>query len=383
MSKMSRDLLRSSNNEALEHDLDVQRKLIERMRDNQKVFYEEYKKASGISENLKDEINKIILSFRATLDDFVNKLESDEPMKNAGILIYRYNLLSNNLKKIGYITLPISQKQEFTDDLNDMVPKIEELLRYADVNNFSDIDQLKEILNSFITGTFRPVGISPIKYTQGSYIEGRSTYNELAKGLIDSYNELVMDENKAELTLQEKGEIQHEINSLKKIGTKIKSEKSITPAITKRLTESKLIAEKYIQLLFARKAQTLPQPIQEEEDQPARAVGQLFEPGFDIFAQDPQAEGERLAAQQAEADRQGVPIHYLQGATGAEAEPTPLYLASINRSDPNAEPIIKTYYEAIDAGMNKTGWDKYRNSKKKQGWEFVIKGGQGFTGLKI
>lgn len=367
---MSRDLLRSANNEALNQDLEIQRKLIERMRDNQKVFYEEYKKATGINENLKDEINKIILSFRATLDDFVNKLESDEPMKNAGILIYRYNLLANGLKKLGYITLPVNLKQEFMDDLNDMIPKIEELLRYADVNNFTDIQQLREILNSFITGTFRPVGISSVKYTQGAYMESRELYNELAQGLIDMYNELVLDENKGELTLKEKAEIQHEINSLKKIGTKIKSEKSITPAITKRLEESKLVADKYIQLLFERKAQTLPPPQQEEGEQPARAVRQLFQPvegaeGFNLFADDPEAEAQRLLGEQ------------------AEAEPSLLALASINRSDPDAEPILKTYYEAIDAGMNKTNWDKYRTSKKKQGWEFVTKGGQGFTGVKI
>ena len=312
MSKMSRDLLRSSNNEALEHDLDIQRKLIERMRDNQKVFYEEYKKASGISEGLKDEINKIILSFRATLDDFVNKLESDEPMKNAGILIYRYNLLSNNLKKVGYITLPISQKQEFTDDLNDMVPKIEELIRYADVNNFSDIDQLKEILNSFITGTFKIVGISPVKYTQGAYMAGRERYNEVAGEILTSYNEIIDNIDKTDFSDKQIAEIQHEINAVKKIGMKVKTDKDISVAIIDRLIKTKKILDNYVRLIFELEPLT-EQEQQPEEEQPARAVGQLFAPQFDLFAEDPQAETRRLAEQQAQAEAQGIPVHYLQG----------------------------------------------------------------------
>ena len=101
MSKISRELFRSSNNEALEQQLNVQRKFIDRMREAQQLFSEDYKRATGINENLKDEINKIILSFRATLDEFVNKLESDEPLKNAGIII-RVNVPSNEGNEKGY-----------------------------------------------------------------------------------------------------------------------------------------------------------------------------------------------------------------------------------------------------------------------------------------
>jgi len=200
-----------------------------------------------------------------------------------------------------------------------MVPKIEELLRYADVNNFSDIQQLKEILNSFITGTFRPVGISPVKYTQGEYMAGRERYNELAGEILTTYNDIIDYSNKTDFTDKQIAEIQHEINSLKKIGMKVKTDKDITIAIIDRLVKSKVILDKYIQIIFKDELADPQQPI-EEVDQPARAVGQLFQPAVDLFAEDPVAEGERLVAQQAEAERQGIPVHYLQGEQLTPAE---------------------------------------------------------------
>ena len=327
---MSRDLLRSSNNEALEHELDIQRRLIDRMRDNQKVFYEQYKRATDINENLKDEINKIILSFRSTLDDFVNKLETDEPLRNAGIIIYRYNLLANGLKKLGYVTLPINLKQEFTDDLNDMIPKIEELIRYADVNNFTDIQQLKEILNSFVTGTFKPIGISAVKYTQGIYTAGRDRYNELSKDILESYNLIINNIDETNLTDKQISEIQKEIEAIKKIGMKVKTNKDISEDIIDRLAKSKELLDKYVDLIM----QTEPGQVQrkpEVVEQPAQAVGQLFEPapepeqyGFDIFAEDPEAEARRLLEQQTRAEARLVEQQARaeqQGAqTGAQAE---------------------------------------------------------------
>jgi hypothetical protein len=264
MSKISRELFRSSNNEALEQQLNVQRKFIDRMREAQQLFSEEYKRATGINENLKDEINKIILSFRATLDEFVNKLESDEPLKNAGIIIYRYNLLANGLKKLGYITLPITQKQEFTEELNDMIPKLEELIRYAEINNFTDLEQLKEIVNNFITGVFRTIGISSVKYTQGLFMEGREAYNKMASDIMTIHDTLKTSQlnNLYELTDDEKASLQHEINSIRKIGTKMKSEKNITPAINDRLKKSK---ETLTKILKDASARGLKQILEEEQ----------------------------------------------------------------------------------------------------------------------
>jgi hypothetical protein len=366
MSKISRELFRSSNNEALEQQLNVQRKFIDRMREAQQLFSEEYKRATGINENLKDEINKIILSFRATLDEFVNKLESDEPLKNAGLIIYRYNLLANGLKKLGYITLPITQKQEFTEELNDMIPKLEELIRYAEINNFTDLEQLKEIVNNFITGVFRTIGISSIKYTQGIHMEGRDVYNNLSSDLLELYNELIKDENKGELTLKEKSDIQHEINSIKKIGTKVKTEKSITPAIIKRLEESRVVFNKYLELLQNRKMELLPpQPMEFQQEQPYYNDA-LYTPNVGLQEVQP--------ADQAD---QAVPQPFLN------EPPTQLFLASVNRMEQDEPPIVETYQNALAIGMQKKDWDKYRKSKISQGWEFLQKGGNRFTGIRL
>ena len=84
------------------------------------------KEQAGITENQKDEFNKLLLSFGSTLDDYVSRLEAgDEPIRTVGLLIYRYNLLVSNLKKINYSFLNQQDKDEIINNLEDLQPKLE------------------------------------------------------------------------------------------------------------------------------------------------------------------------------------------------------------------------------------------------------------------
>ena len=141
------NFLVNRNNEALEDDIVQKTRVADILRKHVKAVNEYIIKPAELTESQTDEVKKILLSFSSTLDEYVNKLEGGtEPLKNVGIVLYRYNLLATVLSKVRLNTLPDIEKAEIISELDDMVPKIEELLRYAQLNNFTDIDQLKQSL---------------------------------------------------------------------------------------------------------------------------------------------------------------------------------------------------------------------------------------------
>jgi hypothetical protein len=232
------NFLQNRINEALDEDMAQRRRVLDLTRKHVSMIQEGVLKNQELNDNQADELNKIILSFVSTLDDYVNKIEADnEPIKNVGILIYRYNLLSNTLKKLGFQTLPTDEKLKYSSDLDDLIPKIEELLRYADINDFTDKDQLNQILRNFQGHSYSQIAISPVKYTQGLYMEGRIEYNELAGEVLKNHQQLINESVKKYLSLAETGKIQQLINELKKIGSKIKSDKHVTDDMMKRILE--------------------------------------------------------------------------------------------------------------------------------------------------
>jgi len=151
-------------NESLLDDLKVNREIVERTK-RQAQRYEEVKGEEQIlTDNQLDEFNKILLSFSSTLDDYVNKLEGNtETMKSAGLYIYRYNLLATVLNKFNLNTLGKTYKDKLISKLEELEPKTEELYRYAVINDFTDLDSIKLIVDNFKSKNFRVVPVGAVK----------------------------------------------------------------------------------------------------------------------------------------------------------------------------------------------------------------------------
>lgn len=155
--------LKNRNLEAVDEENAAKRRIQEYMRQQVKILNQEVSNEQQLSDSEKDEFNKVYLSFMATLDDYVNKIEGDlDSIKNVGVLTYRYNLLSNVLSKINYQVLDQQQKTPLTTMLDDLIPKLEELQRYASVNNFTDQTQINNMLRGFQSHTFPLLKVSPI-----------------------------------------------------------------------------------------------------------------------------------------------------------------------------------------------------------------------------
>ena len=242
-------------NEAIDEDMAQRRRVIEATRKHVAMLKEEAtKNLNELNDNQTDELNKMILSFTATLDDYVNKIEAEnEPIKNVGLLIYRYNLLSTTLQKIKYMTLTNEEKADFAEKLDNLIPKIEELLRYADLNNFTDLEQIKKILQGFQSQSYGPVSVSPVKYTQGLYMEGREQYNEIASSIVAKHKDLIQESNKRFLTVVELGKVQELINACKSIGTKIKTNKNVNEEMMRKIDEIDEVFLQYLDTITQRK----------------------------------------------------------------------------------------------------------------------------------
>ena len=251
------NFLVNRNNEALDEDIVQKMRVADVLRKHVRAVNEYIIQPAELTESQADEVKKILLSFSSTLDEYVNKLEGEnEPLKNVGILLYRYNLLSTALAKVKLQSLPTNEKAEIISELDDMIPKIEELIRYAELNNFTDIDQLKQILGSFQSRTYKTVSISPVKYTQEEFKGGREEYNGLAKDLIEVYDEIKTGDNIKYLEFGEFGGIQNNINKVKKIGTKIKSDKHITVKMLEEITKAKDLLFVNLEKITKRKEDT-------------------------------------------------------------------------------------------------------------------------------
>lgn len=254
---MLNNFLINRNNEALEDDIVQKRRVADILRKHVQAVKEYIIEPAELTESQADEVKKILLSFSSTLDEYVNKLEGEnEPLKNVGILLYRYNLLSTALAKVKLQTLPDTEKAEIISELDDMIPKIEELIQYAELNNFTDVDQLRQILGSFQSRTYKTVSISPVKYTQEEFKGGREEYNGLAKELIEAYDEIKTGDNIRYLEFGDFGDIQIIINRIKKIGTRIKTDKHITVDMLDEITSGKDLLYRELERITKRKEDT-------------------------------------------------------------------------------------------------------------------------------
>ena len=162
----TKNLFSLLNNERVLDDTRIDRQIAERIR-RQVKKNEEVKEAEqrGLSEIQSDEFSRILLSFSSTLDDYVSRLETgEEPIRTVGLLIYRYNLLSQNLKKLNFNSLPKLEKDKLVNQLEDLEPKLEELIRYAEINNFTDLKTLKLMLSNFKNKLFQSLPVGEVKF---------------------------------------------------------------------------------------------------------------------------------------------------------------------------------------------------------------------------
>ena len=145
-------------------DLKINRIIIERTKQQAKRYDEIRAEDVGLTDFQLDDFNKIYLSFSSTLDDYVNKLEANtEIFRNAGLVIYRYNLLATVLNKVKFNFLPKLEKDKLVNQLEDLEPKLEELYRYANINDFTDLKTIGEIVNNFKKKTFQQVKVGDVR----------------------------------------------------------------------------------------------------------------------------------------------------------------------------------------------------------------------------
>lgn len=161
---MTFEFYKNRINQDMLDDLKINRIIIERTKQQAKRFDEIRAEDAGLTDFQLDDFNKIYLSFSSTLDDYVNKLEANtEIFRNAGLVIYRYNLLATVLNKLKFNFLPKTEKDKLVNQLEDLEPKIEELYRYANINDFTDLKTIGEILNNFKKKTFQQVKVGDVR----------------------------------------------------------------------------------------------------------------------------------------------------------------------------------------------------------------------------
>jgi hypothetical protein len=161
---MTFEFYKNRINQDLLDDLKINRIIIERTKQQAKRFDEIRAEEAGLNDFQLDDFNKIYLSFSSTLDDYVNKLEANtEIFRNAGLVIYRYNLLANVLNKLNFNFLPKIEKDKLVNQLEDLEPKLEELYRYANINDFTDLKSIGDIVNNFKKKTFQQVKVGDVR----------------------------------------------------------------------------------------------------------------------------------------------------------------------------------------------------------------------------
>jgi hypothetical protein len=151
------DFVNARANEAVNEDFSTQRRVIEAFR-RQVVKMDEHVQEQAQPMD-KSEFNKIFISFKSTVDEYINKLDTDlESITSVPNLLYRYNLLANQLSAMGYNkTLNYKNKEDLNFDLNDIIPRLEELQRYADFYDFKDKETVDKIVNNFQTKQFKQI----------------------------------------------------------------------------------------------------------------------------------------------------------------------------------------------------------------------------------
>jgi len=169
---MTFEFYKNRINQDLLDDLKINRIIIERTKQQAKKYDEMKAEEAGLNDLQLDDFNKIYLSFSSTLDDYVNKLEANtEIFRNAGLVIYRYNLLSNVLNKLDYNFLPKIEKDKLSNQLEDLEPKLEELYRYANINDFTDLKTIGDIVNNFKKKTFQQVKVGEVRLKEIQQID--------------------------------------------------------------------------------------------------------------------------------------------------------------------------------------------------------------------
>jgi hypothetical protein len=223
------DLLRSRTNDAIDEDLKQYRRVVDLTRRQLDLWNTTDQLTNEITSNEEDELNKNILSFSSTLDDYVNKFESgDTTIQNITLLTYKYNLLSNVLQKIKLNTLPTDTKNTIYRKLDDLMPKLEELMRVGELYGLKDRDIIARLFNEFNNHSYKQIPVSNISLTEEKFKTDTLGYNTYAKELKDLY-EVVLS-NKSFVSDDEMTRVDDEIKAQKELNLKLKKEglKTIT-----------------------------------------------------------------------------------------------------------------------------------------------------------
>jgi hypothetical protein len=247
--------LKNRNLEAVDEENAAKRRIQEYMRQQVKILNQEVNNKQELTDNEKDEFNKVYLSFMSTLDDYVNKIEGDlDSIKNVGVLTYRYNLLSNILSKINYQVLDQQQKTPITSMLDDLIPKLEELQRYASVNNFTDQTQINNMLKGFQSHTFPLLKVSPVVLKEVGVI---SDTDYITNSKIIKDNTPFIIKNKQYLSKAEQKIFDNNQLAVSQLDRTIKVEGKVTTDSTDKIAKFAKLYRDYKQTIESRLNDTL------------------------------------------------------------------------------------------------------------------------------
>ena len=249
------DLLKSRTNDALDEDLKQYRRVVDFTRKQLDLWNTTETLTNELNSNEEDELNKNILSFSSTLDDYVNKFEKgDTTISNITLLIYKYNLLSNVLKKIKLNTLPTETVNGIYTKLDDLMPKLEELMRVGDLYGLQDRDSIAMLFNEFNNHSYKQIPVSKVILTVEKFTDEVKSYNIYAKQILDKVE--LMRENIFYLSKSDQAEVNKIIVDEKELNQKLRINgmKTITDDEVAKLINNVAKLDELIKIIDERRA---------------------------------------------------------------------------------------------------------------------------------
>jgi hypothetical protein len=150
------ELYKFINNEALDEDLKAKREVLERLKRQVRGVNEEVVEKKELNKVDINMLNRYILSLNASIDDvFFSLAETKKSdILNLGEIPYKYNLLVNFIKSIGYNSFIEGDKRIIDDKVKKLVPKLKSLENLANERNFVDKFMLPKIIENIINKSY-------------------------------------------------------------------------------------------------------------------------------------------------------------------------------------------------------------------------------------
>lgn len=157
------ELYKTLNNEALDEDLKAKREVMERIIKNASQIDEEIVSKQFLNKEDLNSLTKYILSLNASIDEvFFEIAESKgKVVLNLGDIPYKYNLLVNYIKNLGYLNMDATDKSIIDEKVSKLIPKLLSLENIANEENFIDKFLVPKILENIETKKYNTLYDQP------------------------------------------------------------------------------------------------------------------------------------------------------------------------------------------------------------------------------